>query len=377
MANSKVEVVEVRTESANPVVNNRKVASYAGAFIALLLGSGFATGQELMQYFASYGYLGLIGILITFILLTVLAVELIYAGYTQQFENPNDIYVHMAGKAAGRFFDIFSIFFLFLSFTVMVAGASATAVEHYGSAPWVGGVVLAALAVITVVFGLSRIIDIIGTIGPVIVILTIIVGSISVFRNWDNLPVAADSLQEALDIGIMQVASNNFFLSAVSYVGFCLIWVAAFISGIGKGANSVKEGNNGMVLGAFGFSLACLIITFAIYLSIDRVHNSQIPVLILAGEIRPWLGTLFSIIVFLGIYTTSVPLLWNVVARFTEEKTTQYRLLTIALGSVGAFIGLAMDFSQLVNIVYVINGYIGAVLMVIIIVRAIMRRTRA
>ncbi len=65
------------------------------------------------------------------------------------------------------------------------------------------------------------------------------------------------------------------------------------------------------------------------------------------------------------------------VARFTEEKTAQYRLLTIALGAVGAFIGLAMDFSQLVNIVYVINGYIGAVLMVIIIVRAIMRRTRA
>ena len=104
MANSKVEVVGVRTESANPVVNNRKVASYAGAFIALLLGSGFATGQELMQYFASYGYLGLIGILITFILLTVLAVELIYASYTQQFENLNDIYVHMAGKAAGKFF---------------------------------------------------------------------------------------------------------------------------------------------------------------------------------------------------------------------------------------------------------------------------------
>lgn len=377
MANSKVEVVGVRTESTNPVVNNRKVVSYAGAFIALLIGSGFATGQELMQYFASYGYLGLIGIFITFILLTVLAIELIYAGYTQQFDNPNDIYTHMAGKAGGKFFDIFAIFFLFLSFTVMVAGASATAVEHYGAAPWVGGVALAALAVLTVVFGLSRIVDIIGTIGPVIVILAIAVGLVSVIQNWGNLPFAAENLQEALDIGVMQVASNNFFLSAVSYVGFCLIWLAAFISGIGKGANSIKEGNRGMVLGAFGFSLACLVMTFAIYLSLDRVHDSQIPVLVLAGEIQPWLATVFSIVIFLGIYTTSVPLLWNVVARFTEEKTTKYRILTIALGTVGAFIGLAMDFSQLVNIVYVLNGYIGAVLMVIIIVRAIMRRTRA
>lgn len=29
-----------------------KVINYAGAFIALLIGSGFATGQELLQYFA-------------------------------------------------------------------------------------------------------------------------------------------------------------------------------------------------------------------------------------------------------------------------------------------------------------------------------------
>lgn len=65
----------------------------------------------------------------------------------------------------------------------MVAGASATAVEHCGWAPLGRGVALAALAGITVVFSLSRIVDIIGTIGPVIVILTIIVGSICVFRN--------------------------------------------------------------------------------------------------------------------------------------------------------------------------------------------------
>lgn len=40
------------------VVKPQKVLTIAGSFIALLIGSGFATGQEIMQYFASYGWWG-------------------------------------------------------------------------------------------------------------------------------------------------------------------------------------------------------------------------------------------------------------------------------------------------------------------------------
>ena len=38
-----------------------RVLTYAGAIMAFLIGSGFATGQEIMQYFASYGFWGVFG----------------------------------------------------------------------------------------------------------------------------------------------------------------------------------------------------------------------------------------------------------------------------------------------------------------------------
>ena len=34
----------------------RNVVTFAGAFIAWIIGSGFATGQEILQFFTSYGY---------------------------------------------------------------------------------------------------------------------------------------------------------------------------------------------------------------------------------------------------------------------------------------------------------------------------------
>ena len=33
----------------------RNVVTFAGAFIAWIIGSGFATGQEILQFFTSYG----------------------------------------------------------------------------------------------------------------------------------------------------------------------------------------------------------------------------------------------------------------------------------------------------------------------------------
>lgn len=35
------------------------VVKYAGAYIAFIIGSGFATGQEIIQFYTSYGIWGI------------------------------------------------------------------------------------------------------------------------------------------------------------------------------------------------------------------------------------------------------------------------------------------------------------------------------
>ena len=37
--------------------DKKAVVRIAGGFIAWIIGSGFATGQEVLQFFSSYGYL--------------------------------------------------------------------------------------------------------------------------------------------------------------------------------------------------------------------------------------------------------------------------------------------------------------------------------
>ena len=61
-----------------------RVLIIGGACIALLIGSGFATGQEIMQYFVSYGYAGVASIVLMFILFVYVALSFVMAGYEQK-----------------------------------------------------------------------------------------------------------------------------------------------------------------------------------------------------------------------------------------------------------------------------------------------------
>jgi uncharacterized membrane protein YkvI len=352
-------------------VSWKKVAAFAGAYIAFLIGSGFATGQEILQYFTSYGYLGIAGALMMMLLMIYVGVNFITVGQVKKFPKPSEIFHYYCGKALGTFFDFFSVIFIFMSFMVMIAGAGATLNQHYGLPVAVGGIGMAVVVVATVIFGLNRIVDVIGNIGPLIVIISIALGLSAIIRDPAGI-AEGNALLPTLEL---TKASTNWFFAAGSYVGFCMLWLAAFMAAMGATANSKKEAALGGTFGAIAFSIAVIIVALGLLANIEQVNGTQIPSLYLAQNLHPIFATGFSLIIMAGIFTTAVPLLWTVVARFSKEKTPGFRWLTIVLAVLGTFIGLAVPFSRMVNIVYVINGYVGLLLLLLMFVKSIRRMT--
>lgn len=348
------------------VVSMQKVISYAGAFIAFLIGSGFATGQEIMQYFAAYGYKGILGGIVVFVLFLYVGVSFITVGYEEKFPKGSEIFTYYCGNIIGKFYDYFSILFIYMSFFVMIAGAGATLNQQYGLPITIGGILIAFLSAITVIFGLGKIVDVIGKIGPVIVVMSILLGLVSVFQNFDGLKRAPEIIP---NLNLLK-ASSNWLYAAGSYVGFCMLWLAAFMASMGATANSKTEAALGAIFGSAAFSAAVIIVALGLIANIESVAGSQIPSLILASNIHPILADIFSLTVIAGIYTTAVPLLWTVSARVSDEKTSKFKVITILLAVVGAFIGLKIPFDRLVNIVYVINGYVGILLLVLMLIKS-------
>lgn len=114
-----------------------------------------------------------------------------------------------------------------------------------------------------------------------------------------------------------------------------------------------------------------MVLALGLMANIQQVEGSLVPTLILAGNIHPSIAIIFSLTVVAGIYSTAVPLLWTVSSKIADEKSSKFKYGTIILAVIGGFVGLNIPFDRLVNIVYVINGYVGILLLAIMIIKSI------
>lgn len=360
-------------------VDFKRVLILAGAVIAFTIGSGFATGQEIIQYYTAYGAKSLLVILVFAAAFLYYNFNFAKAGAEQKFERGNDVYKYFCGKYVGTFCDYYSTLFCYMSFFVMIGGAASTLNQEYGLPAWAGGVILTVLTVLTVSGGLNSLVDAIGIVGPVIVILCIGIGVITCIRDGGNIAAGLDVIRTGAYEGAkagetMKNAGSNWLVSGLSYAGFVLLWFASFTAALGS-KNRKKDLNYGIVFGTIAVCVAIGLISFAQIANVNLgigdgktfIWNADIPNLILAMKIWKPFSSVFAIVVFAGIYTTAVPLLYNPVSRFAKEGTSRFRILTVVLGIIGLLVGLFLPFRVLVNVIYVLNGYVGAVLILFMI----------
>ena len=343
-----------------------KVLSFCGACIAFYIGAGFATMQEIIQYVASYGSQLWIVIAVNAAIYIYTDLSFATNGSRLKLERGGDIYKHYCGKYIGNFFDYFSALFCYACFIVMCGGANATAQQQWGLPNGVGAVILTVFVIATVIFGLDGVINTLGKVGPVIILFILIVSVISIFNGAGNLADHIKAVDENLH-EITQVGNGNPFLSGASYAGFMLLWFASFLAEIGS-KNRVKEVNIGMLFSAIFIMGTMVIASIALLSHIHITAQADIPALILANNISPLLASVFAVIIFCGIYTTSVPLLWTSIGRIEKEGTKNYKIYTVALGIVGCVIACFLPYKALVNVLYGLNGYLGFALVAFMLV---------
>ena len=72
--------------------NLNKIITLSGAFLAFLIGSGVATGQELMQYYTPYGF-KVVGTAITIAVILIVAnFGFAYAGKKGNITKGSDVF---------------------------------------------------------------------------------------------------------------------------------------------------------------------------------------------------------------------------------------------------------------------------------------------
>ena len=355
------------------------VVKLAGAYIAFTIGSGFATGQEVLQFFTSYGPAGYIGALVSMFLFAAMGAALMVKGHELNLTVQTEIFRYYCGKYIGYILEIFTIVCLFCVVSIMFAGSGAVAGEYFGVGAEIGKLGMAILCVMTVLLGLNGLVDIIGAIGPVITVFTILIGIVTaVTSTYYGNDLTGAQVQALFDLrataGWWFVAYewlDTAWFSGVLYAACMVLGGIPFLAGLGTRARNRQEAIWGGVMGGVFLMLSVIMIVFAMLCYPDQIVTYEVPNLFLAEQHLPILAMIFSVVLLLGIYSTAAPMFWLVLNRIQGFGLGRTPMLavTVVLGIV-AYFGAQIGFGKLIGILYPLMGQVGLIMIPVVFLRA-------
>lgn len=350
------------TDNQDNKIKISQVITIGGAFMGFVIGSSFASGQECLQYFTGHGVLGSIGAGVIALLLYVWFVSVIVEdGRYLKLHNSGKMFNFYLGKYIGFVLEWFTPIMLFFVYSMMISASGSTFEEYYGINSNIGRAAMIIASLATVLLGLDKLVKIVGRIAPVLLIVTIIIGIISIANNPGGIANADSQLQE------IKVHSNfeNWALSGFMYGAYTVTGVVPYLADIGKSASTNKK--NSLLGGLFGggaFLIAVMILNFGLLANIKVVANLEIPSLYVADSISPVFGGVFSVLLLLGIYTTAVPMMYTVCNKISSDSHSKAYKITAIVTAIVSIFGGQLSFSTMISIIYPISGYAGIVIFI-------------
>ena len=350
------------------------IIKFAGAFVAFLIGSGYATGQEIMQFFTAYGIWSMGGLLIALVLFAWLGKVLMNYGYRHSDLGPDAMadraFRYYAGKYFGAFLAWFIPLFLVLVCIVMTSGAGATLAQYFGIPAWAGSLAMCLIVFITNIFGFHRIVDVIGVVGPIIIVFTLIIAANAIAANPEGLANIGGKGDLFAGMANATNGAPLWALGGLLYVAYNVAGSVPFFAQTGGTARVPREAKIGAVLGGIAFIGAAMLMNVALLCHIDNVAALEVPTLYLSDLISPALSVVFAVIVLCGIYSTAAPMMWTAVNRFAPEGTKRNKAVLVLFSAVVLAIAVSpLGYSQLMGIIYPYTGYIGIAFIVCVVVR--------
>ncbi|AVK82560.1 hypothetical protein C3943_02840 [Lysinibacillus sp. B2A1] len=339
----------------------KKSWQIGGAFVGLIVGAGFASGQEIMQYFTSFGLYGIVGGIVATVAFAFLGMSLAQLGTDLQTTSHKEVIYHIGGRYIGVILDIVITFFLFGVAVVMFAGSGSTFQQMFGINPMVGSIFMVLITILTLLLNVKNIINIIALVTPYLMGIIFIILIYSIFTM--DLTIAE---QNAL-AKEQTSAASNWLMGALLYVSYNIAAGAAMLIVMGGTVKERKVAGIGGLLGGLMLGALIILINIAMFVKMDVVGGVAMPTLELAKQIHPVVGVLMSIALLGMMYNTAVGMFYAFAVRFIAPEHKYFKLGIVVIGLLG-FAASLVGFTTLVGKVYSTMGYLGFALIIAVMV---------
>ena len=335
-----------------------KTFKVALALVGLTVGAGFASGQEVIQYFLSFGYWGIAGAAVAGLAIAVFSGWVYQLGSYYLADDHSAVFKSVSRPWIAKYMDITTMFTLFCIGFVMVAGAGANLEQQFGLPTWVGSAIMVVLLLLSGLLDVDKLTSVISFITPLLIICLLAAFVITLTDMPDNVGQINEIAQTNPHAS---GTFDNWLITALNYATLVMIMdTSMMLVFAGSHMNPAQAGKGGL-LGGIMFAVLLLILTFVLFMNMEHVMGSDLPLLKVFDNMHPTVGVFVSIVIYLMIYNTAVGLFYALGRRLSNDKPGKFRVyygIVVLVGFALSFIG----FADLVGWVYPVLGYLGLVL---------------
>jgi uncharacterized membrane protein YkvI len=319
---------------------------------AVIVGGGYATGRELVEFFVSKGpATGLLGMVITAALFSagsMIAFELARRHHAFDYKSFCAVYL---GRFGSMIFELGYFCSLLLVLAVISAAAAKLLAEMFGSPELMNASVFLLVVAALVFFG-NRVIERLISAWSVLFYATYLGMFLMV---WSKFGDAMSS-----SIGAEPIRWGTAIVNGVSYTGYniCVLPILIFV------ARHFTSRSEALIAGALAGPLV-LLPGFAFLLALSafypQIVNAPLPVTVVLDQLNvPWMSTVVQLVILGALFKTGAGLLHGLnerVARtYADKGTSMPAWLRPAIAS-GAMI-VAAYFATTIGLIDLIGrGY--------------------
>ncbi|NLV76128.1 MAG: hypothetical protein GX023_03965 [Tissierellia bacterium] len=331
---------------------NKNWIKITSIYVGTVIGAGFASGREIIEFFGVYGIKGIRGIVIAGLLFSLVGSLLLIKIYNKKINGFDELVLNIFGKRFGFVLDTIMIFSLYTGFSVMVAGSGAIFKQELNLSFNIGVIFMIICAFLVFLFSLEGLSFINSILVPLLIIGIIFITlyvNINGGYNFSNVE------------GANITKKGNFITSSLLYFGSNSLIIIIVFSSLLPLIDSKKTAAIGGILGGIILFVLGLSILTSILVYYNEVFILDIPMLKVCDYVGKHYRKTYAIILWIAMFTTALANGFGFMNRISKDKnnifsTALFCISTIPLAKIG--------FSNLVGVLYPISGLIGIMVMI-------------
>lgn len=338
----------------NDFKNGVKLAYF---YTSAIIGAGFISGRETLEYFASSGVKGFYGILLASIIMGISGAITMFLAFKYKNKNSLDFLHTIFGKFLGSIVNYISFSFMLIIFSAMISGANVALSNISPINPYISRILFVFLCFICVIKKSEFICKLNAIICPIIIIGVIFI-SICIIAQ----------LPHSYDFNTHK--SKNWLIPCVCWCSYNIITIPNVLFSI---KNSIKSKKSSFIGGFLSSILLFTISLFSlstILLFYKNISFAEVPFLLLCEQLSKKAQYIYIIVFLSAVFTTAV----SVCNASLKEISYIFKLNSNISAIIICLIGFILSFfgfSETIKNLYSIFGYIGLFIPILLIIHFI------